>query len=146
MVNEQLNIPWIRRLTSFTMALRSLRRGVELANERSLSDIERLGLIHTFECTHGLAWNVLKDYLEEQGVWGVEDPADASRAAFRNALIEDGDAWMHMIEARERVADAYNGDVAEAMVRDVAARFFPAFVEMEKRFAHLAAAEGAQAR
>lgn len=43
--------------------------GVELLRQRSLSLLEEQGLIQTFEYTHELAWNVLKDYLTEYGEW-----------------------------------------------------------------------------
>jgi len=41
---------------------------VALSRQRALSDLEQQGLIQAFEFTHEMAWNVLKDYLEEQGL------------------------------------------------------------------------------
>lgn len=77
-----------------------LKKGAALARQRQLSELEQQGLIQTFEFTHELAWNVLKDFLEWQGYVGIVGSKDASREAFKNDLIEDGETWMEMIKAR----------------------------------------------
>jgi hypothetical protein len=40
---------------------------VDLRQTRPLSELEQQGLIHAFEFTHELAWNVMKDYFYHQG-------------------------------------------------------------------------------
>jgi len=81
------DIRWLRRFANYTRALRSLSDAVSLAGERPLSKLEQQGLIQAFEFTHELAWNVLKDYLEQQGIFGLIGSRDASRSAFQNGLI-----------------------------------------------------------
>jgi len=61
-------IRWLQRFANYTKALQSLSDAVSLAGERPLSKLEQQGLIQAFEFTHELAWNVLKDYLEQQGI------------------------------------------------------------------------------
>ena len=61
------DIRWIQRFDNFQRALMVLQRGVQLALERDLSELEQQGLIQGFEFTHELAWNLLKDYLQYQG-------------------------------------------------------------------------------
>jgi hypothetical protein len=46
---------------------------VELSKQRPLSLLEKQGVIQAFEFTHELAWNVLKDYLEDQGNQNIKD-------------------------------------------------------------------------
>ena len=43
--------------------------------------LEQQGLIQGFEFTHELAWNLLKDYLQHQGISGIIGSRDASRLA-----------------------------------------------------------------
>jgi nucleotidyltransferase substrate binding protein (TIGR01987 family) len=81
------DIRWLRRFANYTRALQSLSDAVSLAGERPLSKLEQQGLIQAFEFTHELAWNVLKDYLEQQGIFGLIGSRDASRSAFQNGLI-----------------------------------------------------------
>lgn len=44
-----------------------LKRAVELSKERDLSELEEQGIIQSFECSHELAWNLLKDFLTFKG-------------------------------------------------------------------------------
>ena len=61
-------IRWKQRFNNYLKALQTLVDAVELAHLRGLSKLEQLGLIQSFEFTHELAWNVLKDYLEDKGI------------------------------------------------------------------------------
>lgn len=137
------DLRWKQRFSNFVAALDTLRRAVVLAEQRPLSELEQQGLIQGFEFTHELGWNVLKDYLEEKGFVGLVGSKDATREAFRNALIEDGEAWMAMIKARNLTSHTYNVNIAEGIVRDILTRFYPAFVALEQRFSVLDAQEGA---
>jgi nucleotidyltransferase substrate binding protein (TIGR01987 family) len=131
------DVRWKQRFQNYRLALARLTEAVDLARQRGLSDLEKQGLVQAFEFTHEMAWNVLKDYLEEQGFTGVIGSKGATRQAFKDGLIEDGEIWMEMIQARNQTSHTYNLDVAERIVRDVLGRFHPAFVTMEKRFLKL---------
>lgn len=131
------DIRWKQRFQNYRKALQTLRQAVELAGRRDLSELEKQGLIQGFEFTHELAWNVLKDYLEEQGLLDIIGSKNATREAFRNNLISEGQAWMDMIKARNLTSHTYNPDIAEGIANDILTRFYPAFAEMEQRFTHL---------
>lgn len=131
------DIRWIQRFQNFTKALETLRRAVTLSEQRALSELEEQGLIQGFEFTHELAWNVLKDYLEEQGFVGIIGSKNATRDAFKNGLVRDGEVWMDMIKARNQTSHTYNIELADEIAKNILTRFFPAFVEMEIRFRDL---------
>jgi nucleotidyltransferase substrate binding protein (TIGR01987 family) len=78
---------------------------VELAAQRDLSELEQQGLVQGVEFTHELAWKV---YMEEQGVAGIIGSKNATREAFKNGLIDDGEAWMEMIKARNLSSHTFN--------------------------------------
>ncbi|MDK9718792.1 MAG: nucleotidyltransferase substrate binding protein [Trichlorobacter sp.] len=122
---------WIR-------AFETLRRAVDLARQRELSELEQQGLIQGFEFTHELAWNVLKDYLEESGVYVVVGSKGATREAFKNGLITDGESWMEMIKSRNLSSYTYNQETAEEVVTNILIRFYPAFEQMTATFTALA--------
>ncbi|WP_430754834.1 nucleotidyltransferase substrate binding protein [Magnetovirga frankeli] len=73
-----MDIRWKQRFDNFQRALHQLTLAMALKAQRPLSDLEQQGLIQGFEFTHELAWNVLKDYLEMEGIqawgclWGVD--------------------------------------------------------------------------
>ena len=131
------DIRWKQRLSNYLKALKTLDEAAVLAQQRPLSNLEQQGLIQGFEFTHELAWNVLKDYLEDQGFVGIIGSKNAAREAFKNQLILDGDAWMDMIKARNQTSHTYNTDIAEGIARDILIRFHPAFAEMARTFTAL---------
>ena len=124
---------WVQGFQSFRKALARLTAAVELAARRPLSELEQQGLVQTFEFTHELTWNVLKDFLQGKGFVDVIGPKGATRLAFRNGLVADGDAWMDMITARNLTSHTYDEAVVAAIGRDICSRFQPAFVALEVR-------------
>lgn len=136
------DLRWIQRFQNYRQALSRLTAAVKLSRERPLSELEQQGLIQGFEYTHELVWNVLKDYLEEQGFVSVIGSKGATREAFKNGLVEDGEAWMDMIKARNLTSHTYKTEVAEDIVKDILGRFYPALIAMERRFADLESSEG----
>jgi len=113
-MNEDLR--WRQRLQNYTKALLTLENAVQLAASRELSDLEKQGLIQGFEFTFELAWNVMKDYLEEQGITGILGSKNAVRQAFNKGLIEDGQVWIHMIADRNLAAHSYDEKTARDLV------------------------------
>jgi len=136
-----MNLPdirWIQRFDNFKRAYVRLSEASVLAKARELSDLERQGLIQAFEFTHELAWNTLKDFLTARGISEkLYGSRDATRAAFAAELIEDGDAWMQMIEHRNESSHTYNDDVAAKITAAVQTRYVPAFETFQRRFLEL---------
>ena len=131
------DIRWIQRFQNYRQALARLSEAVVLSRQRALSELEEQGLIQAFEFTHELAWNVLKDYLEAQGFVELIGSKNATRQAFKNGLLEDGEAWMDMIKARNLTSHTYQDKIAADIVKDILGRFHPALIAMERRFADL---------
>jgi len=133
------DIRWKQRFNNYLHALQTLTDAVELAQQRPLTKLEQQGLIQGFEFTHELAWNVLKDYLDAQGFVGLIGSKNATRQAFKDALIQDGDAWMDMIKARNLTSHTYNTAIASSIAGDILTRFYPAFTAMANTFTTLSA-------
>ncbi len=133
----ETDVRWIQRFENFQRALLVLERGVQLALTRDLSELEQQGLIQGFEFTHELAWNLLKDYLQYQGIQGIIGSRDATRLAFQNSLILEGDTWMAMIRARNQSSHTYNLEQAQAISQEVIYQFTPAFRALRDHFAGL---------
>jgi nucleotidyltransferase substrate binding protein (TIGR01987 family) len=135
-------IRWKQRFDNYLRAFQTLSRAVELAAQRDLSELEKQGLVQGFEFTHELAWNVLKDYMEEQGIVGIIGSKNATREAFKNGLIDDGEAWMEMIKARNLSSHTYKPETADEIVEGILARFYPAFEQLARKFTSLAEQTG----
>jgi len=105
---ENQDIRWIQHLQNYKKVLKQLQDAVQMSQTRELTNLENQGLIKAFEFTHELAWNVMKDYSEHQGYTTIRGSRDATRAAFKIALIRDGEGWMEMIKSRNQTAHTYN--------------------------------------
>jgi nucleotidyltransferase substrate binding protein (TIGR01987 family) len=136
MTNQQNHdIRWKQRFDNFQRALHQLTLAIQLNEQRPLSDLEQQGLIQGFEFTHELAWNVLKDYLEMEGIQGLVGSRSTVREAFKRGLVRDGEAWMDMIEKRNLSSHTYNQSVAITLASAIVDRYYTAFLELQQRFA-----------
>ena len=113
------DIRWKQRLANYRRACANLQAAVALANLRPLSDLEQQGLIQSFEFTHELAWNVMKDWFEDQGLGGLTGSKDATREAFSRGLVEEGQAWMDMIRSRNLSSHTYNVEIARDLTNAI---------------------------
>jgi nucleotidyltransferase substrate binding protein (TIGR01987 family) len=121
------DVRWIQRFNHFIKAFAQLKDAIELSRQRKLSKLEEQGLIQAFEYTHEIAWNTLKDFLEERGTKKMYGSKDATREAFKAGLIENGEVWMDMIESRNLTSHTYNEEIAAAVVSAIINSYFDEF-------------------
>lgn len=127
---NQKDIRWIQRLNHFEKALLQLKLATDLASQRTLSDLEKQGLIQAFEFTHELAWNVLKDYIEYHGGQILIGSKDTTREAFQKNLITDGEVWMEMIKSRNLTSHTYNEDTAKQITNNITQLYVSSFIQL----------------
>ena len=101
------DIRWKQRFQNYGKALLLLEEAVE-ANRAAERELIKAGIIQYFEFTHELAWKVMKDFLEYEGMTGIVGSRSATREAFNKGLIEEGQAWMDMLETRNITVHAYD--------------------------------------
>lgn len=121
------DIRWHQRLANYEKAFARLAAAVELASQRPLTDLEKQGLIQSFEFTHELAWNVMKDYFAWQGTVDITGSRDATRESFSKGLVADGEGWMEMIRSRNQTSHTYNEDVANEIAARITGLYAPLF-------------------
>ncbi|HNG35561.1 MAG TPA: nucleotidyltransferase substrate binding protein [Nitrosomonas sp.] len=126
------DIRWQQRFANYQKALLQLQNAVELSNQRALSPLEKQGVIQAFEFTHELAWNLLKDFLQDQGNQNIRGSKDATREAFKVELIQDGEQWMAMIQSRNISSHTYNEHTAEQLVNAIIHDYYPLFRALKK--------------
>jgi nucleotidyltransferase substrate binding protein (TIGR01987 family) len=131
------DIRWKQRFQNYKKALLTITNAVELAASRNLSDLEKQGLIQGFEFTFELAWNVMKDYLDEQGITDIIGSKNAVRHAFNKGLIEDGQVWMDMINGRNISSHTYDEETADTLVEKIINDFYAPFKEFERKIQQL---------
>ena len=131
------DIRWIQRFHNFSKALSQLAEGVDLAGQRELSKLEKQGIVQAFEFTHELAWNTLKDFLENRGAQNIYGSKDATREAFRAGLIENGETWMDMIKSRNQTTHTYDEAIVSEIVNAIMNAYFAEFNALQSRMSKL---------
>jgi nucleotidyltransferase substrate binding protein (TIGR01987 family) len=130
----QNDIRWKQRFYNYQKALIQLTKFIE---KGELSELEEQGIIKAFEYTYELAWNVIKDYYQEQGEVSIQGSRDALRLAFQRGLIADGDSWMKMIKSRIASVHTYNLEVAQQINQDIHDIYFQLFIELKEKMESL---------
>lgn len=118
---------WERRLKNFEKAFGKLKEAVELYNSRNMSDLEKQGLIQSYEYTFELAWNLFKDYLEFQGLYNLKGPRDVIKESFKLGIIKNGDLWLEMLASRNLTSHTYDEYVAEEVVERIVNKYYYEF-------------------
>ena len=134
---SQQDIRWQQRFNNYSKALTQLRQAVQLAAQRPLTKLEEQGLIQAFEFTHELAWNTMKDFLESRGVQNLYGSKDTTREAFKAGLIENGEAWMDMIQSRNLTSHTYNEAIAAQISAAIRNDYLPEFEMLHNNLTHL---------
>ncbi len=130
------DIRWKQRFNNFKRALIKLTDAIQLSQTRPLSELEQQGLIQGFEFVHELAWNVLKDFLEYDGIQNIVGSRSTVREAFKRGILKDGQVWIDMIESRTLSSHTYNADTATLLVNDILTAYYPAFLRLQTDMEH----------
>ena len=94
------------------------------------NDLLAEGLIQRYEYTHELAWKVMKDYEEYQGITEIMGSRDAIRVALRAGILDD-DRWMDTISDRNLTSHNYDDETAKHIVNNIINVYYPLFVKFE---------------
>ena len=132
----QQNIRWQQRFSNYRKALVKLNQAVVLLSEQIereavIDELLQEGLIQRFEYTHELAWKVMKDYAEHQGIMEIFGSRDAIRYSLRLGLIDD-EKWMDTIKDRNVTSHHYDDDTAQKITEHIINIYYPLFVKFEK--------------
>ncbi len=132
-----IDVRWKQRFENFEYALKTLSAAIELSITRTLSDLEKQGLIQSFEFTHELAWKVLKDFLENQGETEIYGSKDTVRKSFNSGLIENGEVWIDMINSRNLTSHTYNLETADAIFEKITEHYFIEFIKLQNKLKNI---------
>lgn len=123
-----MDVRWHQRFENYCKALGQLNEAIEIMNEKQLSNLEKQGVIQSFEYTHELAWKTLKDFLLSRGTVDLFGSRDVVRESFQLGLIENGEIWMEMIKSRNLTSHTYNETTADEIITLIHDHYFSEFV------------------
>lgn len=92
--------------------------------------VQKAGIIQFFEMSFELAWNMVKDYLQEQGFVDVKSPRGALKKAFELGLIGKGHQSMDLLLDRNLTVHTYDEQKATDMEQLIQNKYFPLLKEL----------------
>ena len=128
---ENQDIRWKQRFQNFSKALDYLDTALKIENP---DIIQKAGTIQFFEMSFELSWNLVKDYLEEQGFVDVKSPRTALKKAFEIGIIENGHDWMDLLLDRNLTAHTYDEQKATEMELLILNKYFPILKSLHQHF------------
>ncbi|NOZ86219.1 MAG: nucleotidyltransferase [Deltaproteobacteria bacterium] len=116
-------IRWRQRLANFSKAMAQLEAACDLVD---YSDLERAGLVQTFEFSFELGWKTLKDLLFYEG-YDEKTPRDVIRRAFEAGYLaeEDTETALDALDKRNLLSHTYDEEIAEEAVELIKERYGP---------------------
>ena len=120
---------WTQRHEYFQKALQQLTTG--LLTYPNLNELEKDGIIQRFEFTFELAWKTLQDYFaQEAGYVDVKGPRTVLKQAVQDNLLENGHAWLHMLDNRNLLTHVYDEEESRQILDHIASRYLPLLTEL----------------
>ena len=132
---EKEGIPLMNRYqtkyANFASAVERLREGVETYQGSPLKII-RDGVIQRFEFTCELAWKTTREFLLEQSFTELNSPKSTMRTAFSYGLIDDEDAWISLLNARNITSHIYDDASAQDIYVQIETSYVVLFEKLLK--------------
>jgi len=120
---EELRIDAAHVLARLSEAL-----GDDISKSSAIVD----GTIQRFEFTFELAWKLAKALLEYNGI-DVATPRAAIKEAYKAQMIKDGQAWIDMLEDRNKTSHIYDETQARKIYDKIKTNHYAALKEFIDR-------------
>jgi nucleotidyltransferase substrate binding protein (TIGR01987 family) len=124
------DIRWKQRFANFENAYIVFRRALERHEAEPCDEIIQMGLVQAFEFTYELAWNTIKNYLENEGFGEFQGSKQVIRAAFQAKLIDDAEQWMEAVKKRNLTSHTYNSLVLDEGIDFITKTFSPLVIKL----------------
>ncbi len=125
---------WKYRFDNFQRAYTLLQEATDLSYENKLDQLGKEGMIQRFEYTTELAWKTIKDYLESQNiVFELITPRTVIKEAIATKFIAQGEDWMNLIDARNKMSYTYDFKKFETVIAQIKESYLACFDELHKK-------------
>lgn len=135
---NEISAKWLERLDTFKNAIGRLAEVIDLSNQRKLNQFECDSLIKRFEFSFEMAWKLMMSYEKENGVAVLHGSKDVVRQAYSMSIIENGEAWLEMIDDRNKTSHLYDEEMAADVIDEIIQTYYPLFIELQNKMDEIA--------
>lgn len=118
------------RIENFNKAFNLYKRAIEAFDKEN--ELTHMALVQAFEICFELAWKVVKDYLNQEGV-EVYLPRQVIKEAFNNEVIKTGQIWIEMLETRNSTSHEYNMEKVNEYLIKICTRYYEELTRFSKQ-------------
>lgn len=111
------------RIENFNRAFEIFNNAVKAYNQEKENILMHLALVQAYEVCFELSWKVLKDYLAENGIL-VYMPKEVIKEAFNKNVIENGQIWIDMLDARNATSHEYKMDKINLILEKISTTYY----------------------
>ena len=125
---------FIQRKTEFSNAYERLQEALKEEESEIVID----GALHRFEFTFELAWKSLKDYLEYMGLTEkTGSPREIIQQAFKQGIIEEGEAWINMMLSRNTLSHLYDEKSSRDVFKRIKEEYIKLFENLNEKYKNM---------
>lgn len=125
---------FIQRRTEFSNAYERLKEALKEEESEIVID----GALHRFEFTFELAWKSLKDYLEYMGLTEkTGSPREIIQQAFKQGIIQDGEAWINMMLSRNTLSHMYDEKMSRDVFYQIKDKYIKLFENLNEKYKNM---------
>lgn len=111
------------RIENFNRAFEIFNNAVKAYNQEKENILMHMALVQAYEVCFELSWKVLKDYLAENGIL-VYMPKEVIKEAFNKNVIENGQIWIDMLDARNATSQEYKMDKINLILEKISTTYY----------------------
>ena len=106
------------KLSKFSDTIKRLEEALKEYDKYQITS-SRDGVIQRFEFCTELAWKSTREYLLAQGYVDINSPKSVMKQAYADNLIDDDQAWLALLYARNLTSHIYDENTANNIFDDI---------------------------
>lgn len=121
----------MKKYENFCRAYKNLAEAMTL--EPPYDTVTLIGLVGLFEITFEQAWKMMKALLEYHGYTGSStgSPRAIIKTAYQAGMVNEEEAWLKALAARNNVTHSYNEEIAMSIVAESKQIYTPMFAKLK---------------
>ena len=135
---EERKPKWHERLAVYKNAIDRLTEVINLGKQHTLNEFERDSLVKRFEFSYEMAWKLMMSYEKENDITEVLGSKDVIRQAFKLSLINNGEAWLEMVDTRNRTSHLYDEEMVADVIDEIVYTYYPLLLGLRDAMVQIA--------
>lgn len=122
-----------KKLLSFDKALRSFKEVHSSYIKKPDQKVSQMALIKSFELAFELSWKTLQSFFKSQGYVEVKSPKGVIKEAFNKDVIKEGQLWIDMLDARNRLSHIYDESMFKEIIKKISKEYVKEIERLYKK-------------